>query len=589
MKRLRLFALVAAYLFLAVNGSVLTPLWESGRELEHAQLVAHWAERWRPPRWTEQPPGRLELGGHPPLAALAHAAAAVALDLDDVVFAPRTRRADATGDRPLYLHGRDEVFPFRGPARRWHLLRLLDVVFGLAAVLGVRALVARLRPDAPGLADLGAALLATHPPFLAAAGRVDSTALLAALTAWSAVALVDLRRAARPTRGAGVRAGLLVGAALLSGLPALALLPAAVPVALALRRATPTGRLAADGLLAGVIVLVGPWWALNTVRAGDPLGWQVLVARQDVLTAAARGSEAPRAPAADAPALGEPPPVAEPDFLADLGVSAGTRLAHSVLASDVVADLWLIVAVLVALGVLGTLLRRGGAAAGATGRGPLLAALLAALLGIWVAWRAFGRIESATWTPALVLGIALGAAGWPARARPLAVLGTVVIALVSFRAQAVDLGPAFWPVERSADPLLLAHDPLAPVPAVRRLPTIRWIEPAPDSVHREPPLLRWKPPADPVARFTVLLDTPGSPRLLASFEQTGHAAHDRFLVPAEIWEQLPSGSRLLARAVRLPDAETALAAPPGALDVDETLPLSLWKESRPPGAAAAGR
>src|SRR5262245_20648136 len=134
----RALVLVAlAFTLLAVNSSVLTPLWEVPDENEHFDVVAHWARHGTMPNLVNLPTLGMNEGVQPPLAYWGFALGLRALGLQDTPILSRQRfDADWMAEgRQLFLHGPDEVFPFRGPARGLHLLRLLSVLAGVGTVL----------------------------------------------------------------------------------------------------------------------------------------------------------------------------------------------------------------------------------------------------------------------------------------------------------------------------------------------------------------------------------------------------------------------------------------------------------------------
>ena len=228
-----LLVLLAAFAFLALNGSVLLPLWEVPDENEHLDVVQHWAREGTMPDLTRLPTLGMNEGIQPPLAYWVMALGYRGLGLTDTEFLARQRH-DAVGpDRALFLHGPDEEFPFAGPTRALHWLRLVSVLWGLATVAGAWALARRLVPSRPAVALGAAALVASQPVFTLLCGGINNDPAAIALCTWSLVALADLATCDSPTSRRLLATGLLIGAAHLAKLSALFLLPL-VPLALLL-------------------------------------------------------------------------------------------------------------------------------------------------------------------------------------------------------------------------------------------------------------------------------------------------------------------------------------------------------------------
>jgi hypothetical protein len=498
----------------------------------------------------------------PPTPVLPRALLAAGLrvaGLHETEFLSRPNRFARPADSSLWLHGPDERLPWAGPALGLHLLRLLSVACGLAAVLGAHALARRLCPRRPGVALLAAGLLAFSPVFLVASAGLGGAALATALTTWSLVALADLARGAPASTPRSWCTGGLLALAFLAGTPALALLPLA-PLAVLLGRARGTGRRAAlrplDTVAAGFLVVAGPFLAWHWV-AGE-------------LHASA---------AAPAPA--------SLTFVSGLFGRGLARLAFGLVAAPaprLVAGPAVLLAwsTLAGLGVLGLLVtawraRRGAESPDGRVAWLLSAAVAAHLLGLLIEGPlpVSGR-ELLPVSGALAALLAAGCGAWIPAARPRLALAAGALTLASLAAAAADheareLGPAFHPLNRVNDPRLLCFDPLAAVPDARRLATIRVLQPHDGEERDAPPELRWEPVDDPDTRYSVHVLTPGAAFAIRTFESTGVSVRDRWQVPDDVWEHLPPGVDLVLRAVRLPWLREALADEP--LIVDETLPV----------------
>lgn len=542
----RALALVLlAWTALAIVASVLTPLFEPAGEVALLDAVTGGDDR---PRFL----GALGIGAAPPLPRLLYGAGARALGLDTVRLLPRPAPEQAPG-RPRYQHGADELAPFAGPARRVHVLRLLPVLLGALTLAITARLAERLRA---GSGWLAAALLGASPAVI---GRFTGCGEQAVVMAAGALALLGLARVARAEGSRardGLLAGLGLGAAQLAS-PSCAWLLLLVPVALALRARREPGRRALvatlDRILLGLLPLAGPYWAYNLVHAGGP--WAPVP------------QDWPGPPLEAGPSLPR---------------SLLTGMTPTVEAGAPLPAVWSAVAVLAALGLARGLVARRDLCPRLLVL--LLAAAAADLLGLVGHDRAVAprRAEMPWPHPGLGAGgalLAAGVLGALPRARAagtaLAALLAGALVLLAFRAQASELGTAGWAPPRALDAHLMAFDPLAPVPPERRLDTIRWLEPADGDALPAAPLLAWRAGDDPDARFTVHLSSPGLSRVLATHEDTGLLLRDRYQVPPALWSRLPAGVPVTCRVLRLPTLEQALAAPCGALDVDQSPPITL--------------
>jgi hypothetical protein len=545
---------------LAVNASVLTPLFEAWDETATLQALSGRPGR---PLLADS----LGLGAAPPVPRLLYAAGALLLDLDEVRFLPRPDAAAAAG-RPACLHGADELVPFVGPARRAHLLRLLPILLGVLTLLLTARLAERLRA---GSGALAAALLGCSPAVLTRFTSLTSHAVVLCASVFALLMLVRLARADGARARDGLLAGLALGAAQLCA-PAAVCLAAVVPVALLLRsRREPGWRgaiVALDWVLLGLLPLAGPYWAYNLVHVGGP--WGVL-----------------------APADAAPPPGVDTSLVS----SVLTRMTGTVAAGAPLGAVWAGVAIAALVGLaLAAVTRRavsppaGAPPAGAPPRvGWTALALLAAAVLIDVAARfalggvpAFGPADGSWPHLGLSAAAALLPAGLlalvPASLRAARVLPAglaAALALLAFRAQTHELGPAFWPPVRANDAHFMAFDPLFPVPAERRLPTIRWIGPKDEAQLPAAPVLSWQTADGSDARFTVHITSPGLASVLATYESRGLSLRDRYEIPTRFWDKLPPGVPVVCRVLRLPTLDEALAAAPGRLNVDQSQPLTL--------------
>ena len=555
--RLGVAALLLTGAALLLNASALLPLWEVAGEAAAVRQAQRWAGG-----ATSDEPELLAGVADAPTAVLPRALLAAGLrlaGLQDTTFLARPRPADDPRGAAQYLHGPDEQLPFAGPARALHGLRLLSVACGLVAALGTWALARRLLPRRPGAAWLALALVIANPVFLAACAGLGDVAPALALSTWSLVALADL--AARPVPSArhGLLTGALLGGTVLCGVPALPLAGMTL-LAVLLGRPRGAGWRAAlrplDALAAGFLLVAGP-----------VLAWQSVA-----------GADAPFAPAA-APAASAAARV--PDWLALVSFSFVALPTEGVRAGPGVLLLWSTLAALGGSGLLVAAARGRRDTAGPNGRIALLllaavllagaASLVASLQGrpprgrdllpVAGALAALLAAGCAAWLPA----------SWPRRAAAAGALAVAALLLAAGWHEAVKLGPAFVPLNRAQDTHLLCFDALAGVPDERRLPTLHVLQPADGSRQLEPPELRWEPAADPEARYTVHLRTPGAAFHAAAFEAEGQSFRDRCRVPAALWQHVPPDVDLVAQVLRLPTLAEVLSDQP--LLVDESPPV----------------
>jgi hypothetical protein len=296
----RLLALLLlGFVILATWYSLTIPLGEAPDEVPHFTYIRYLAQQGRLPATLEeheafQPPLYYALG------------AALTFWIEDEADAPFVIRANAAYDvddprtpRNLLLHTAAEVWPFRGWALAWHLVRLVSTAFGAVTVWGIYQLGRVLFPDRPVVPLTMAALTAFTPQFLFMAAVVNNdnaATTFSVLVLWQVAALLHEARGGQIGRRS-LLLGVLLGLALLSKASLLALVPI---VGLAILVAgsqvvPPAGKgrwffISAPLLLAaGIAVLLSGWYfARNWMLWGDPLGWaftrQVSALREGPLT-----------------------------------------------------------------------------------------------------------------------------------------------------------------------------------------------------------------------------------------------------------------------------------------------------------------
>lgn len=548
-QRLVLGALLALAAALAANGSALLPLWEPAGEPRAVVEAQGWAGGLRPQRQDH------EHGFPAPLPRALLAAGLRLAGLQDTLFLARARAPESRRDASTCLHGRDEVFPFLGPARALHALRLLSVACHVLAAAAAWALARRLLPGRPGAALLAAALLACHPLALARAAGLGAASMAAAAMGLALVAAAGLARATDDAPRRSLLAGLLLGLAWLAGAPLLALLATAVATLAVRGRHAARGTL--DRLVAGMALVAGPW-----------LAWTLF------------------GPDAAAPGPTEPR-LAPATWLARALLALGGQPLPAVPFDGELATAWCALAAVAAGGALRTSWRPRAARPDARVAWVLVASCAAAAADGW--WRSrddrpFDTSALLAAGPALATLLAAGLAGLCAPRRAGALAGALLaaaLALLAARHQAFRQGPAYWPPNRVHDAHLLCFDPLAGVPDERRLTSIPLLSPVDGLVLAAPPLLVWSPAADPDARYSVHLDLPGALPTAGTFEGTGLALRERFPVPESLWRVLPPGIDLALRVTRLPSVTEVFAGEQRPLLVDESVTLRVRRAPRP--------
>lgn len=286
-----LLPILALFVALGVAYSLVVPPFEASDELWHYPMVQFIATHWALP--VQDPanvgPWRQE-GSQPPLYYALAAAATFWIDTSDM---PQVRYlnpqadlgvANPDGNINLVVHDpAREAFPWRGTVLAVHLIRLLSVGMGSAAVFLTYRLVYTLFPRRPLLALGATAIHAFTPMFIFISGSVNNDNLVVPLCS---LALLWMVRPSVRTRDA-LFLGLLVGLAALTKESALGLLPLAL-LAVAVRGWTQTlgvrwsQRLLAVlrlslGVLLPALAVAGWWYVRNLRLYGDLLGWSAFI------------------------------------------------------------------------------------------------------------------------------------------------------------------------------------------------------------------------------------------------------------------------------------------------------------------------
>ena len=198
----RVILLLILILFTALGAlySVVVPPFEASDELWHYPMVQYIADHWALP--VQDPanvgPWRQE-GSQPPLYYALAAAATFWIDTSDMDTVrhlnPHVDNGVATpdGNINLVVHRLTrEAFPWRGTALAVHLVRLLSVLMGTAAVYLTYLIVREVLPDEPALALGAAAIHAFTPMFVFISGAVNNDNLVVPLSSLALLMLLRL-------------------------------------------------------------------------------------------------------------------------------------------------------------------------------------------------------------------------------------------------------------------------------------------------------------------------------------------------------------------------------------------------------------
>ncbi len=579
-----LVLILVAFALLSAHASWLTPIFEVPDEKEHLEVVHHWATEGTMPDLTQMRARQMVEGVQPPLAYWFLAAGMHVLDLDDVQFLGRRRRpADVKPARPYgFRHGADETLPYAGPVLRFHLLRLLNVLAGLATIVFTWRLARLLAPRSEAMALGAAAIVAANPSFAFLCGGITNGPLAIALGTASLVGLLRLLLDPAPTDGRVFRLGLLFGVSLLAKLSAVFLFPTtavALTVAAWSRRKKPgapgvVGLVRQGYFLAiGTLLPAGPWLTWNVLRYGDPLAWELgqakfggtsPVGRIDVLDALAR-RYLPQMLESYWPAFGS-------------NLFAGFPIAASA-------------AVLFGGGAIGLAIAAWRRRPGLGVRWPLVAVLLLATAVNLAAgvkfYLDFAQPHGRYLFPSIGAVATLIALGWSGRApRFVPAVGVVVLFVLGGWAQWHVLGPAFQPPDRAGDPYFAAVDLLQGVPeTVFREDLVVTTPTATVNASIDPPRLRWVP-RDVSTRYTVLATAPGLGQSIDEFETRGLGLHDRWTMLASLWDDLPPRVPVTLSIIELPRLDTVSALHAGEATLSRSPPLVF---TRVPGEPARPR
>ena len=274
--------LLVTFVLLAFAYSLANPIYEATDEVRHVRYVRHLAvHQTLPVQVAEGPRAQSH---HPPLyyalAALVSGWVPVA---EEVYYSPAANpfwayRYWEVGhdNKNQYLHGRDEMFPFRGITLAVYLMRWFSILLGLGVVTLTYRVGRVVWPHRPALALGGAALVAFNPQFLYLSGAVGND--VAAALASTAVLLASLHLLSTgysPRRAATL--GALLGLALLTKFNLVGLL-AMIELALlvvAVRSRDWRPFVQGNLVMLPVAAAISGWWFLrNQLLYGEPTGFE---------------------------------------------------------------------------------------------------------------------------------------------------------------------------------------------------------------------------------------------------------------------------------------------------------------------------
>lgn len=236
------FRILVLYCLLALLYAFGVPLWEAPDEPSHYLCVRKISDgrSFRPPRpvapplevWSEGYLYSLYESAQPPLyyrlaAPFATVAFSRALPLGASPGLPPVRPGFSR-EGNLFAHRRSSLLSLPPGEIRGHLLRLLSVAFGAAAIFFVYRLARLLAPSSPPVALLAAGFAATLPQFTFITAAIGNDALSVAVAAAALFFLLRSALAPSPSRADRLAAGFLLAAGLFVKANLLFLFPVAL-------------------------------------------------------------------------------------------------------------------------------------------------------------------------------------------------------------------------------------------------------------------------------------------------------------------------------------------------------------------------
>lgn len=284
-----LSVILAAYLGLALWYGVVTPILEPYDEPKHFGFVLSLAlDHGLPVQDPTQFQPWGNEGSQPPLYYLAAAAATGWTDrpgyLQSLAFNPYTTLfapGEPNDNRNLFLHHRNEDFPYHDNVLGIHIARVLSALIGATALLATYLTARQFFPAQPVIVLGATAFQAFIPSFIYVNSAVSNDGLVIALASFALYFCVRLARSSQVTARSALLLGALIGLATLTKLSALPLLGVGA-LALSLPRVA-LGRswLASAAfrcllMLSAFLAVSGWWFWRNWILYSELLGTQTM-------------------------------------------------------------------------------------------------------------------------------------------------------------------------------------------------------------------------------------------------------------------------------------------------------------------------
>ncbi len=292
-ERSLLAVILALFVLLGMTYSIIVPPFEVSDEKWHYPMVKYIADHWGLP--VQEPgvetPWRQE-GSQAPLYYFLSALATCWIDTSDMETVRHLNPHVDAGATPdgnvnLVVHNPPlESFPWRGTVLAVHVVRLLSVMMGAAAVYLTYLIVREVLPNRPVLALGAAAVHAFTPMVVFISGAVNNDNLIVPLCSLALLMLLRLLPdpsgfpkpggSRRVTVGRYLALGVVLGLAALTKSSSLALtvITALVVVVRAVRRRSWAEFFAGGAATLLPLLLVAGWWYLRNLRLyGDLTGF----------------------------------------------------------------------------------------------------------------------------------------------------------------------------------------------------------------------------------------------------------------------------------------------------------------------------
>jgi 4-amino-4-deoxy-L-arabinose transferase-like glycosyltransferase len=277
--------ILSLFLVLAVVYNVVTPIYESPDELQHAAFVV-WLARGHPlPVVRPEDPGPwAQEGTQPPLYYWLVAQSVGRLSRGEATASEAVLRTDLAELNPYagigdpqrpdnknrVLHDLEqEGWPYRGNVLFVHLTRCLSTLLAAGALVAIYRLGRLLFPDRPGMALAMAGLVAFIPQFVFLSASINNDNLVIPIASWVVVILVSWLRAPQlPGWPSLAGVGLLLGLGALAKFSGLLLWPLAAGTMLwlAVREKRFRWLIPAGLLVFGLAAALSGWWFVRNQR-----------------------------------------------------------------------------------------------------------------------------------------------------------------------------------------------------------------------------------------------------------------------------------------------------------------------------------